>query len=254
VLALLLERPGELVTRDEIKAAVWGDDTSIQFDQGLNFCIKEIRAALADSAEAPHFIETLPRRGYRFITPVEAIPSRREAEPGTRARLAPPARARLALALGLAAAGAAVWLLRVRAGVGASGPLRLAVLPFDNLSGGPGEDDLSDAIGDELVARLGGIEPQRLGVIGRDATASYRGRAKDAGQIGRELRVDYLLEGSVRRGADRVRVTVNLIQVSDGTQLFSDAYEDEAGNGGRLRDTVVRQVARRLELAFSRRL
>jgi TolB-like protein/DNA-binding winged helix-turn-helix (wHTH) protein len=258
VLALLLLRAGELVTRDEIRSAVWGQDTYVNFDQGLNFCIKEIRAALGDDADEPRFVETLPRRGYRFVAPVEAVTDRPRPllEPADAPRAPLPRPKRLAALAWLLLPAAAVvalllWPSRPRRAASPSGRVTIAVLPFENLSGEPAQDSLAEGLTEELIAEFGRLAPRRLGVIARATAMQYKGRAQAVERIGRELGVDYVVEGGVRRGGERVRITVSLIKVGDRTQLFSEAYEREAKDLLALQREVAQQLARRIEIALS---
>jgi TolB-like protein/Flp pilus assembly protein TadD len=205
VLALLARRAGELVRRDEIQKQVWTDDTFVDFDQGLNYCIRQIRSALCDDAEAPGFIETVPRRGYRFLPIVEEIS----------APLLPPVARRV----------------------------MLAVLPFENLSGEEHQEYFSDGLTDEMIAQLGRLNPQRLRVIARTSAMNYKHTSKSIDVIGRELGVAYVLEGSVRRGADRVRVTAQLIQVSDQTHLWAQSYDRHLGDMLALQSELAHAIA-----------
>jgi TolB-like protein/Flp pilus assembly protein TadD len=188
VLLLLASRAGQLVARDEIQKQVWADETFVDFDQGLNYCIRQIRAALCDDADTPRFIETVPRRGYRFVAdvvPVSAPVERR---------------------------------------------VMLVVLPFRDLSGNPQEEYFSDGLTEEMIAQLGRLNPQRLGVIARTSAMRFKHTDKSIETIGRELGVSHVLEGSVRRAADRVRVTAQLIQVSDQTHLWAHSFERPVGD------------------------
>ena len=256
VLALLLSRPGDLVTREEIRSAVWGDDTYVNFDQGLNFCIKEIRAALGDHADAPRYVETLPRRGYRFVALVERdLPE--PVEPLPQAAAAPepsatPARRRRGWTL-LALGGVAAAFL-FGAFLTTERPLQrrmLVVLPFENLSPDSGPDRLAEGLTEELTAEIGRIQPERLGVIARTAAAQYVGKRKGVDQIARELAVDYVVEGSVRRSGERVRITVSLIKADDRAQLFSESYESASRDLFALQSDVARQIARRIQQALA---
>lgn len=209
VLALLVSRPGELVPRDEIRRRIWSDGTFVDFEQGLNYCIRQIRAALRDPAETPRFIETVPRRGYRFVARVKPV-------------------------------GAAV-----------GGRVMLAVLPFENLSGDPSQDFFSDGLTDEMIAQLGRLNPQRLGVIARTSAMRYKHTDKGIDVIGRELGVGFVLEGSVRRSSTRVRVNGCLIQVSDQTQIWADSFERPAADILALQDEVARMIAARIGVALA---
>ena len=186
ILAMMLERPGELVTRDELQIRLWPDGTTVDFEHGVNAAVKRLRAALADDADHPRFIETLHRRGYRFIASIEGQP-------------------------------------------GAQKP-RMAVLPFDNVSQDAGQDYFSDGLTSELIAQLGKVGANRLGVIARTSAMAYRATAKSASEIGRALSVQYLLEGSVRRDGDRVRIAAQLIETRGETQLWAQTYERDTAD------------------------
>ncbi len=234
VLALLAGRGGELVTRDEIRRQVWGEETFVDFDQGLNFCIKQIRSALGDQAGTPRFVETLPRRGYRFIAPVERVapPPPVDEKPTVAAPVVesapPPRRRRLGAAAGIAAA-LALGLYAAHAltaqGHAASERIGIAVLPFDNLSGDPQQDVVCDALADELITQLGRRRPERLAVIARTSSMAYKGSKKTVSEVGRELAIDYVVEGGVRRANGRVRVTAQLVRASDQTEVWAEGYE-----------------------------
>lgn len=211
VLALLASRAGQLVTRAEIQRQVWTDDTFVDFEQGLNYCVRQIRAALDDQAETPRFIETVPRRGYRFLAPVTAAAS------------APQAPSRV----------------------------MLAVLPFENLSGIDNDEYFSDGLTDEMIAQLGRINPQTLGVIARTSAMRYKGTDKSIGAIGSELGVGFVLEGSVRRNATRVRVTAQLIQVCDQSLVWADTYERHVGDVLSLQRDVARAIAGAIQIQLT---
>jgi TolB-like protein/DNA-binding winged helix-turn-helix (wHTH) protein/Flp pilus assembly protein TadD len=269
VLSLLAENAGQLVTREEIQQQVWGTDTFVDFDKGLNFCIKQIREALGDNAQSPQYIETLPRRGYRFIAPVEniatiVIPSHESAEPqklqsthsAPSAAAAPgkPLRIFQWRTLGVALLlllPLVVYFFWQRFASQARPPAKkimLAVLPFENLNGDTAEDYFSDGLTEEMITQIGGLRPERLSVIARTTSLTYKNAKKDIRQIGRELGVSYVLEGSVRREADRVRITVQLIQVSDQTHLWAETYERNERDMLQLQSDVANRVARSLAL------
>ena len=291
VLALLIANAGQLVTREEIQRAVWAGETFVDFEHGLNFCIKQIRAALGDNAQAPRYIETLPRRGYRFIAPVEklsapsqpsevddsnpgvsssiiaarAAPAINEARPEAAlaineakpeaANHAAPLRARpgrrlalLALVAVLIAGAVFAWRRVAAPARPAKAKVMLAVMPFENLSGDPEQAYFSDGMTEEMIAQLGSLQPARLGVIARTSAMTYRRGDKDVRQIGSELQVDYVLEGSVRREGDRLRITAQLIQVSDQTHLWAESYERNQANTLAVQSEVAREIARALRL------
>jgi TolB-like protein/DNA-binding winged helix-turn-helix (wHTH) protein/tetratricopeptide (TPR) repeat protein len=227
VLALLVSRRGRLVTREEIQALVWGGATHVDYEQGLNYCIRDIRSALGDSAENPCFVETLPRRGYRFIATVEGAPGPPDsaARPTTRRPLALASILCLLAALG----GLAAWLLP---GSGASETPRdrvtIAVLPFEDMSGDPARAYFAEGLTEELIAQLGRLHPGRLGVIGRTTARGFGQQPRPIAALARELRVQYALEGSVRQSAERVRVTARLVRVADRKQVWSETFEAPA--------------------------
>jgi TolB-like protein len=216
VLELLLDHAGELVTRDELRHRLWPADTFVDFDAGLNNVVRRMREALGDSADAPRFVETVAKRGYRFLAPVA-----REQPLEEHASSLPPAlpqrsgRARLALLGAAAAALAAGAVLDLRLPAPERGKVMLAVLPFENLDDDPGQEYFSDGLTDEMIGRLGALQPEELGVIARTSAMQYKRTSKRADEIGRELGVQYLLEGGVRRAGGRVRIRARLIQLSE---------------------------------------
>ncbi len=188
VLGSLLENPGQVVTREELRRRIWGDEVFVDFENNLNSVVANLRDVLGDSAEHPRFIETLPKRGYRFIADVCAV--------SIAATQPQPSRP------------------------------RLLVLPFVNLSGDTAQDYFSDAMTDEIIAALASVAPEQLAVIARTTAMRYKGSRKDVGRIGRELNVDYVLEGAVRRYAERVDINVQLIQTRDQAHLFAQRYDE----------------------------
>jgi len=186
VLSTLLEHAGEVVSREELQKRLWPKDVIVDFEFNLNTLIARLREALGDSAEYPRYIETLPKRGYRFLATVsEHSPS----------LTAPPRRT------------------------------RLVVLPFSNAGGDPAEDYLSEAMTDEIITALCQVAPDRLAVIARTTAMHYRNSHKDVAHIGRELGVDYAVEGGIRRSHDQVAMNVQLIQAADQTHIFAGKYE-----------------------------
>ncbi len=204
ILARLLEQPGAMVTRQELRQRLWPADTFVDFERSLNTGIRKLRAALGDDPDNPRFVETLLRRGYRFIAPIEGI---RPAE-----------------------------------------KIMLAVLPLENLSDDPAQEYFSDGLTEELITQLARLCPRRIGVIARSSIMRYRGTEKGVDQIGRELSVDYILEGSVRRAGDRVRVAAQLIQVSDQVHLWAESYDRELADIFAIQSQIAQQVAHSLEL------
>jgi TolB-like protein/DNA-binding winged helix-turn-helix (wHTH) protein/Flp pilus assembly protein TadD len=260
LLELLLERPGEVINREELRSRVWPDESFGDFDQALNIAIGKLRGALGDSAENPRFIETLPKRGYRFIADVSVVdadarPKRpepaagnlpgpeRKSEPRDKFQgagltatskrpLASVPRVIVALVLVLILLILSVWLSRSR-GRAPTGIRSLAVLPLENLSGDASQNYFADGMTDELITDLAQISALR--VISRTSVMAYKGARKPLPQIARELNVDAVIEGSVLRSGDRVRITAQLIEASADRHLWSQSYE------GELRDTLALQ-------------
>ncbi len=221
-LRLLAENAGEVVTREQIQRELWGDDTFVDFDRNLNVCIAQIRATLNDDSDAPRYIQTIPKRGYRFIAPVERI----SALPAVKSTVTPP-RARwfwIVTAVLLASCSMGVGYLAWRA-AGRSDRVMLATLPFENLSGDSSEDLFTDGLTEELISQFGSLNPDRLGVIGRSSVIRYQRAPHGIDQIGRELGVDYVVEGTVRKSAGQVRVAARLIKVSDQAQVWAGTSE-----------------------------
>src|SRR5205823_4301612 len=251
VLAMLLEHPGEVVIREEVQKRIWPADTFVDFDHGLNKAINKIREALGDSAQSPRFVETVARRGYRFLAEVEvadAPPVRSpdlatqphpEAEPRHRADFA----GKLALLKDVQPALA--WktsvfvLLLLMASFGAwklhswyRPPVirSLAVLPLESLSSDASQDYFADGMTDELISDLGQIGALR--VISRTSMMAYKHARKPLPQIARELNVDAVVEGTVLRSGDQVRITAQLILAPADRHLWAESYE------GNRRDTL----------------
>jgi TolB-like protein/DNA-binding winged helix-turn-helix (wHTH) protein/Tfp pilus assembly protein PilF len=245
VLAALLEHPDEIVTREELHRRLWPADTFLDFDHSLNNAVNRLREVLDDSSSHPQFIETIPRRGYRFVSSVEAIPDPVDSLPGLQAaavglghgsrlhrrlgRWKIPLLAMLAvLAVGVAGYFARVTLLR-RA-TAAPMQARIVVLPFQNLSGDSAEEYICDGLTEELIAQLSVLNPSRLAVIARTSAMHYKGTSETASQIGRELGVDYLLESSVRLSAGRLRITTQLIDTRTQAHLWTGNFDRNLGN------------------------
>src|SRR5438128_11432606 len=229
ILAMLLERPGETITREELQKKLWPADTFVDFEQGLNNAMKRLRASLDDNAESPHLIETLPRHGYRFIgsvngseqPPAEAKTTR---SAGTVIRL--PAFAALAvLAVAAVLVGLNVHGLRDRLFLRSPKPQvqALAVLPLTNLSGDSEQEYFADGMTESLITELGKISTPR--VISRQSVMQYKGSKKSLREIAGELKVDAVLEGTAVHSGDRVRVTMHRYQDLRGSQLAPQEYK-----------------------------
>lgn len=264
LLALLLERAGEVVTREELRDKLWPADTFVDFDHSLNTAVRKLREALGDSAETPRYVETLARRGYRFVAPVaEPGPTAPQAHsadadvalpsPPPKARLPPSARRVVVVAAVLSSAAlVAYWAGgRPTPRVQPGRRLTLAVLPFDNLSGDADQEYLSDGLTEEMITQLGRLEPDRLRVIARSSTWKYKRAERDIGRLRQELGADYVLEGSLRRAGERVRVTAQLIHAADQTDVWAETYERDLRDVLVLQSEVARSVARAIALTLT---
>jgi TolB-like protein/DNA-binding winged helix-turn-helix (wHTH) protein/Flp pilus assembly protein TadD len=302
LLEVLLERPGEVVTREELRSRVWPNESFGDFDQAVNIAIAKLRSALGDSAENPRYIETLPRRGYRFIAEVSfvdadgrirrpdssedsigsepeqrlqghgtAVPLATELahklqsnesgvphvpEPGPQLegaglavppqrRLRPTSRVILALVLLLGLAILCVLFVRSR-GHRPAAIRSLAVLPLENLSGDAAQNYFSDGMTDELITDLAQISALR--VISRTSIMTYKGERKSLPQIARELNVDAIVEGTVLRAGDQVRITAQLIDASTDKHLWSQSYQGDLRDTLALQDRVARAIAEQIQI------
>jgi TolB-like protein len=213
-LVLLLERPGEVVTREEFRKRLWPENTFVNFDHGLNKAINGLRIALRDHAKKPHFIETRPQRGYRFIAAVETA----EVDSGDVAHLRDPLLPRQTPRID-----------------------SLAVLPLDNLSGDPAQEYFSDGMTEELISALARIGSLR--VISRTSVMTYKGSRKSLPAIAKELHVDAVVEGSVARSEQKVRITAQLIHAPDDSHLWSGRYERDLSDVLQLQAEVAQTIA-----------
>jgi DNA-binding winged helix-turn-helix (wHTH) protein/TolB-like protein len=245
VLALLLSRGGEVVTRDEIRQAVWGDDTFVDFDRGLNFCIAQIRSALGDSADSPRYVKTLPKRGYQFIAPVAALAASAPALP-VRRRVA--LRRILAPAM-LVLVGLMIVLVYRRPG-SRQLAFTLAVARFDNETGDPQFDRFADGLTDSVVAELTTLGSGRYGVIGNAAILRLPRDRRDLKAIATTLKTDYVVLGQVQRNDTHIRILVHLIHLPDQTHLAVTRLDRVSPDP--LRDELA--MAQRIAAEFNRRL
>ena len=205
VLAFLLENRGQVVTREELRQKIWPADTFVDFDNGLNTAINKIREALGDSAEKPQFVETLPRRGYRFLEQLEQKPSGRIQF--------------------------------------------LAVLPLENLSRDPDQDYFADGLTEALITNLAKISALR--VVSRTSAMHYKGVHRPLPQIARELGVDAVVEGTVQRSGDRVRISAQLVQAATDTHLWAESYERDLCDALALEAEVARAVAGEIQVKLT---
>jgi TolB-like protein/Tfp pilus assembly protein PilF len=213
ILRVLLARPGDVVTREELRRELWPAGTYVDFEHSLNAAVKRLRAALGDDADCPRFIETLPRRGYRFI----AASAHDDAEAARRA--APP-------------------------------QPRLAVLPFSNLSE-ERHEYFSDGLTEELMSQIGSLCSGRISVLARWSSMMLKGTPLRAREIGETLRARYLLEGSIRREGERARITARLIDAEHETQIWSQAYDRDLVDCLAVQTDVASEIARALLLELA---
>ncbi len=271
VLVMLLEHSGEVVTRDELQKRLWPADTFVDFDHGLNKTINKIREALGDSAENPRFVETVARRGYRFLAEVKLADASpvRSSEVATRPEPAAEARDRQDLAGKLAMPkhflSSLAWktsvfvLLLVMTSLvtwklhswNRPSPIirSLAVLPFESLSSDASQDYFTDGMTDELISDLGQISALR--VISRTSVMAYKHARKPLPQIARELNVDAVVEGTVLRSGDQVRITAQLIEASADKHLWSQSYEGELRDTLAVQNKVARAIADQIRISLN---
>ena len=272
ILGILLERPGELITREELRSRVWPNDSFGDFDQAVNAGIAKLRSALGDSAENPRYIETIPKQGYRFIADVvtegpnsgpgvSELASTEESQTNHRDQAGGAGRADIAghgtwrlRWIGLAAISLialfslAFWMFRSRSA--SAPPIRsLAVLPLENLSGDASQDYFADGMTDELITDLAQISALR--VISRTSVVMYKGTRKPLPQIARELNVDTIVEGSVVRSGDRVRITAQLIRAPADRHLWAESYEGDLRDTLALQNRVARSIAEQIRIELT---
>jgi TolB-like protein/DNA-binding winged helix-turn-helix (wHTH) protein/Tfp pilus assembly protein PilF len=287
LLVLLLERQGVVVTREELKERLWPGDTFVEFDVGLNTAVKKLRAALNDSADNPRFVETVPRLGYRFVAPASvtrpestsavdpeiAIPAAEEPlesivlavaasdatpqprllskdiEPASNRRLGPLAWASLAVVL--LAAGFAIRARFKSAALAAqSGSIQaIAVLPLENISADPTQEYLAEGMTDEIITDLAQLEGPK--VISRTSAMQYKGTRKTIPEIARELHVAAVLEGSVQRSGDRMRVRVQLIEAATDQHLWAEAYDRQLSDVLVLEAELSQDIARQIQVRLT---
>jgi TolB-like protein/DNA-binding winged helix-turn-helix (wHTH) protein len=255
VLAVLIEHAGQVVTKEEFRQRIWPSDTFVDFDHGLHSAITRLREGLGDSAESPRFIETLPRRGYRFIAPVNELGEAVAIGPQSGSLSAERLKSAVLLGTGLLLGAA---LLSVVLGFnvgGARQSLRrqsnpsihsLAVLPLENLSGDPAQDYFADGMTEALItnlAKVGGVR-----VISRQSIIRYKGSKKTLPEIARELHVDALVEGTAARSGDRVRITINLVSASPERHLWAETYQDHMANILVLQTEFAQSIVRQIRV------
>ena len=284
LLQILLERPGEVVSREELRNRLWTNETFGDFDQAVNIAIGKLRSALGDSADDPRYIETLPKRGYRFIAEVSIVDldgrgggpasgnpehpvltvtsgdsnaAHQDSPLPAAMQLPAPKRQRwtarritfaAALGLGLSILAILLILYWVRRPTGIRS---LAVLPLDNFSGDASQDYFADGMTDELITDLAQIRALR--VVSRTSVMMYKGTRKPLPQIARELNVDAVVEGSVFRSGDEVRITAQLIQVPADKHLWAESYEGNVRDALNVQNRVARAIADEIRIEVTPR-
>ena len=275
ILLLLLETPGQLVTREELRAKLWADDTFVDFDHGLNSAVQRLRDCLSDSAEKPRWVETVPRRGYRFVGQVEwsdgsplseMLPDTRIGGQGENSGGEGPVSVRVepteaaggasvssrriallvvvALALLLAAMPIGKRIQDARSAKRALLIKSLAVLPLENLSGDPDQEYFSDGMTDEVITML--AKNPSLRVISRTSVMQYKKVHRPLREIARELGVDGILEGSVSRSGNRVHVTAQLIYAASDTHVWAESFDRDLSDVGALQDELAQTIAKQV--------
>jgi TolB-like protein/DNA-binding winged helix-turn-helix (wHTH) protein/Flp pilus assembly protein TadD len=272
ILAMLLEHPGELISREEIRKRLWPEDTFVDFDHGLNNAVNRLREALGDSAASPRLIETLPRRGYRFIGVVNG-PVKTGSLPVAELRAVSPSvdqpqlqvaetsrRVVRKIRLGWIMIAAGIFLiflvtgLRFRhwlftKGAPAATIRSLVVLPFDNMSGDPSQEYFADGVTDALITDLAQIGSLR--VISRTSAMHYKGSHQALPEIARELNVDAAVEGSIVRSGDRVRITAQLVQTPADRHLWAKSYDRKISDILSLQGDVARAIAAEVQIKLT---
>jgi TolB-like protein/DNA-binding winged helix-turn-helix (wHTH) protein/Tfp pilus assembly protein PilF len=283
ILAILLEQRGEVVTREELRKRLWSDDTFVDFDHSLNTAIMRLREALNDSSDNPRFIETLPRHGYRFVAPIEEIAAsehekKEDAGSGCTPELSVavpqsgptnifiagtveseseskriPSRRALVLGslfgfLAIVILGMGLRFFRTASEANLSrNPIKsMVVLPFENLSGDKDQQYFTDGMTDELIAHLAKIRSLR--VISRTSSMEYKGTHKTLSEIARDLNVDAVVEGTILRSGDRVRITAELVQVATDRHLWAETYESQLGDVLALQSQVATAIVNEIRV------
>jgi TolB-like protein/DNA-binding winged helix-turn-helix (wHTH) protein/Tfp pilus assembly protein PilF len=273
VLQVLLERPREIVTREELRERLWPGNTFVDYELALRKAVNRLREVLGDSVESPHFIETIPRRGYRFIgsiTPPSSVPADPVAprsltdagavETAEQPGVAPPSSkiTPWRVAGGLALAGVATLLLwfnadklrsRIFARTRSLEIRSIAVLPLENLSRDPGQDYFSDGITDALTTDLAQIGALR--VTSRTSAMHFKGSRETLPDIGRQLRVEAIVEGSVTRSGDQVRITAQLIDAKSDQHLWAKTYQRDLKDILDVQDEVARDIAAEIQVRLT---
>jgi TolB-like protein/DNA-binding winged helix-turn-helix (wHTH) protein/Flp pilus assembly protein TadD len=274
VLQILVENSGDIVTREEFQRQLWPSDTFVDFEHGLNSSVKNLRATLGDSVQEPRYIETLPKIGYRFIANIQSAAedagvhvARPEGAP-IQGRTPPPqtpvgpissagnSRNRWVAvsalsAIVLVSIAAINWLRHPRIPAAAvPAHVMMAVLPFENLTGDPNQEFVTDGLTEEIISRLGQAEPARVSVIGRTSVMQYKHSEQQVQAIGRKLGAQYVLKGFLRRDADNLLITTSLIRVSDRFPVWSQEYQRASSSLNEIQQEIAVETADAIFLAL----
>jgi TolB-like protein/DNA-binding winged helix-turn-helix (wHTH) protein/Flp pilus assembly protein TadD len=250
VLSILVSRAGEVVTREELAEQIWGSDTYVDFEHGLNFAIRKIRSVLDDDSEEPRYLETVPKRGYRFVAAVTDSPQPHKIQPATFPLVPAHNRPRLllvslAMALMLIALVSAIhWWPRSTAANQKIGSL--AVLPLANLSGDSEQEYFADGMTEALITTLGKVSALR--VISHTSVMRFKHTKEPLPDIARELNADAVVEGTVLRSGNRVRITVNLLYAPSDRHIWAETYERDLRDILSLQDEVARTIANEIKI------
>ena len=282
ILMLLIERQGELVTREELRSKLWADNTFVGFDHSLNSAVQRLRESLSDTAEKARWIETVPRRGYRFVAAVEWVKTNgnrtngsenleaqvKEAQTVPRPEVPsnpqplPPIPVShkdrgtrrwvwisVAMGAALIAAGLFVWMVRRNSKSEFAAIRSLAVLPLQNLSGDPSQEYFVDGMTDELITAL--AQSRSLRVTSRTSAMQFKNVQRPVKEIAKTLGVDAILEGSVMRSGDRVHMTVQLIRASDDTHIWAESYDRDLNEAFAIASDFSQTIAKEVRVAIS---
>jgi TolB-like protein/DNA-binding winged helix-turn-helix (wHTH) protein len=253
LLALLVRHRGALVTREEIARVIWGDAVHVDVDAGINTAIRKIRLALDDDATSPRYLETVVGKGYRFVgslevlgdvfVPPTALPPR--AVPGRRIRLALVAGG---LAVVLLFAWSAIHRARRSSSANGQGQLLIAVAPLENLSGNPEQDFFVQGLTEEVITQLGQLNPERIGVIRYKSAALDQQATSINPNFSQRSGLQYLVEGSVRRQDEQVRISVRLVRVADETTVWTESFDRNVGDMLSLQSEIAQRIGRQLQI------
>ncbi len=252
ILTMLLEHPGEVVTREDLQKRLWPADTFVDFEHSLNAAVKRLREALDDSADTPRFIETLPRRGYRFIGTLDgggAVVPEGERRRLTRRWIGYAAIALVVLAGVAFALNLGRWRDSALHRSAVPRIQSIAVLPLENLSRDPEQEYFADGMTDALIANLAQISALR--VISRTSVMRYKGTKKSLPEIARELNVDAVVEGTVQRSGERVRIIAQLLYAPTDRHLWAESYERDLRGVLQLQSELARAIAEEVRVQLT---